>query len=382
MTVTDTPVSSGSGGDAAVPAGPRRVHLPELDAVRVVASIVVVLWHWTFSSWASTEQPVPGVRFLGFSQVIRHGFTMPQIFFFISGFVIIQAAQTATPWSYLRGRVIRVIPVFWLMCTITWLVVRNDDVFGPMGTDTWLLNMSFLTGVAGGPFVDAVYWTLTVEIVFYATIWLLMAAGRLHQIKGFLLAWIAGGLVVEAVAMGHGGALGHLGFLMRWNCCFAVGICCWLLQQDRGDRFARRLLPVLAVLSLRAVWLVADQFQAHLSPGNDLPPWGGMALLLAGLVGMVRLSLHGPTGWISPKAARRWAVLGGLTYPVYLLHENVGLVLMARFDWIDQYLLVGILFAGLVAVCWLATKVWEEPAIAFLKRRIPARIGRGARTPA
>lgn len=371
MTVTDAP-TSGTGGAAAVPPAPRQVRLPELDVIRVVASVAVVLWHWTFSGWASAEQPTPGVRFEALSQFTRHWFTVPQVFFFISGFVIVASAQTATPWSYLRGRVIRLVPVFWLMCTVTWLAVRDDAVFGPLGVDTWLLNMTFLTSFAGGPFVDAVYWTLTVEIAFYATIWLLMSAGRLHQIKGFVLWWVGGGLVVEAVAMGHGGALGHLGFLARWNCCFAVGICCWLLQQDRADRFARRLLPVLALLSLRAVWLVTDQFQEHLAPGVDLPPWYGMAIMLAGLVGLVALALHGPTGWISPRGSARWAVLGSLTYPVYLLHENVGLVLMDRFDWVDRWLLLGLLFAGLVGICWVVTRAYEEPLVAWLKHRIPA----------
>lgn len=371
MTVTDAP-ASGTGGGADVPPARRQVRLPELDVIRVVASVAVVLWHWTFSGWASAEQPTPGVRFEALSQLTRHGFTAPQVFFFISGFVIVASAQTATPWTYLRARVIRLVPVFWLMCTVTWLVVRDHTVFGPLGADTWLLNMTFLTSIAGGPFVDAVYWTLTVEIAFYATIWLLMSAGRLHQIKGFLLWWVGGGLVIEAIAMGHGGALGHLGFLMRWNSCFAAGICCWLLQQDRSDRFARRLLPLLALLAMRAVWLVTDQFQAHLAPGVDLPPWWGMAIMLAGLAGLVALALHGPTGWISPRAATRWGALGALTYPVYLLHENVGLVLMDRFDWVDRWVLLGLLLVGLIGVCWLVTKAYEDPVVAWLKRRIPA----------
>jgi len=349
----------------------RRVRLPELDVIRVVASLVVVLWHLTYSGWAMRD-PAHTVRYQGLSQVVRYGFVMPQVFFLISGLVIMSAVQRATPWGFFRARVVRLVPMFWLMCTVTWLVSRHQAHFAPLTPQAYALNMTFLTSFAGGPFIDAVYWTLTVEIAFYGTVWLALCSGQLHRLRTLLVGWLFVGLVVELATLHSVGALGHLGFLMRWNCCFAAGVCCWLLQQDRRDRFAWTLLGLCSLLAFRSVYLVADDFNEHLQPGEHLRPWVGGVVLLVLVAGLVGLALHGPTGWISSAASKRWAVAGALTYPVYLLHENVGLVVMARFDWVNRWILVGAVVAAVVAVSWLAMELYERPIQAWLKRRTPA----------
>ncbi|QXC62950.1 glycosyltransferase [Aquihabitans sp. G128] len=370
MAVIDR-TSLGGGGGAPPPGTVRKVRLPELDVIRVLASIEVVLWHLTFSGWAMADA-AHTVKFSATSQIIRYGYFVPQLFFMVSGLVIMGAIQNATPWGFFRGRVIRVVPLFWLLCTITWVVSRNHHHFEPLTWQAYLLNMSFLTSIAGGPFIDAVYWTLTVELFFYGTIWLAMCSGQLHRLRTLLLGWLVVGGIVELLTLHADGALGHFGFLMRWNCCFAIGILCWMLQQDRRDRFAWAMLPLCSLLAFRAVWLVAQEFGAYLQPGQHLHPWVGAVAIQLCVVLMVALALKGPTGWVSDRAAKHWAFAGALTYPVYLFHENVGLVAMDRFHWVNKWLLVSVVFACVVAFAWLATEFWEKPVIAWLKRRIPA----------
>lgn len=367
MTVTDTPSTQGR---PITPAAAGR--LPELDIIRVVASAAVVLWHYTFSGWASVDPPTH-VRFVGLSQVVRYGFVAPQLFFFVSGFVIIGVAQTSTARSFLRARALRIVPLFWVICTITYLASRHHPPIGPISPATYGLNMSFLVSIVGGHFVDAVYWTLTVEIAFYGIVWLMVAARQTHRLRPLLVAWLLAGLAIEAVGRGHGASLDHLAFLMRWNCCFAAGICCWFIRQDRHDRFAWGVLGACVPLIARAVWLVAADFQAHLQPGVSLHGWIGALLALGGLALVLWLCLTRPAGGsLTPAAARRWAALGGLTYPVYLLHENVGLILMDRFDWVDRWILLAGTIAVVVAASWALLIWFERPVIAWLKRRIPA----------
>ena len=78
MAVTEVRPTSGDRSGPPPPAAIRRVRLPELDVIRVVASIEVVLWHLTFSGWAM-EDPAHGIRFEGLSQVIRYGYFVPQL---------------------------------------------------------------------------------------------------------------------------------------------------------------------------------------------------------------------------------------------------------------------------------------------------------------
>ncbi|MCU1498325.1 MAG: putative peptidoglycan O-acetyltransferase yrhL [Acidimicrobiales bacterium] len=372
MAVIDCPRGQSGPGGLPPAAGPpaRSVRLPEIDAMRVIASLVVVLWHLTFSGWAMRDA-AHGVRFVGLSEVVRYGYVMPEIFFVISGLVIMSAVQGTTPSAFLRGRVIRLVPLFWLLCTLTWLVSRNHPHFGPLSTRDYLLNMTFLTAPAGGPFIDAVYWTLTVEICFYATVWLAMCSGRLDRLRTLVGGWLVAGVVVELLARNATGLLEHAAFLMRWNSCFAAGIACWMLQRDRRDRFAWVTLAACAALMFRAVWLVAEEFGPHLRPGVTLNPWIGAVLVELGLALLVLLSLRGPTGWISERATRRWAVAGALTYPVYLFHENVGLVAMARFDWVNRWALLATLLAAVTAFAWLVTRFYETPVRTWLTHRLP-----------
>lgn len=343
------------------PAPPHRpVRLPEIDAIRVFAALAVVLWHLTFSGWAM-RRPAHGVRYEGLSQVVRYAYVMPELFFVISGLVIMSAVQGTTASAFLRARVVRLVPLFWLLCTLSWLVSRAHGHFGPLSTRDWVLNMTFLAAPAGGPFVDAVYWTLTVEICFYATVWLALCSGRLDRLRTLVVGWLLVGLAVEVLTRSETGALDHLGFLMRWNGCFAAGIACWMLQRSRRDPFAWSLLAVGAVLLGRAVWLVAHEFGAHLRPGVTLTPWIGVAVAEVGLALLVVLALRGPTGWISERGSRRWAIAGALTYPVYLFHENVGLIAMDRFDWIDRWVLLVLVLTGVLAFAWLVTRWFETP---------------------
>ena len=366
MTITDT--TQRKDGPRAPASGGR---LPELDVIRVVASLVVVLWHYTFSGWAQAE-PATHVRFVGFSQVIRYGYFAPQLFFFISGFVIMGVAVKDTPRAFFRARAFRVIPLFWTMCTITWLVSRHHPTLGPLSGTTYGLNMTFLVGIIGGHFVDAVYWTLTVEIAFYALVWLAMVTGALKHWRRLLPIWLVAGLAIELAGRHQGGLFEHVAFLMRWNGCFAAGICCWSLRRERHDPYLWVIVAISTFLAARSVYIVASDFRAHLQPGVALSGWIGAIGVSVGFAGMLWLALTRPPGGnLSPAAAKRWGVIGGLTYPVYLLHENVGLTLIDRFDWVNRWLLLVAVIALIVAVSWLLMRFVERPAIAWLKRHSP-----------
>lgn len=366
MTVTDAPTRRQGPRTP-----PRPGRLPELDVVRVVASLAVVLWHFTFSGWAQKDPPTT-VRYVGFSQVIRYGFVAPQLFFFVSGFVIMGVARNTSAREFFRARALRVIPLFWVTCTITWLVSRHHPQLGPLSPTTYGLNMTFLVGIVGGHFVDAVYWTLTVEIAFYGLIWLAILSGAIDHLRRAIPIWLAVGLMIELAGRNQGGLAEHLAFLMRWNGCFAAGISCWFLRRDRRDTLMWGLFAVSSLLSARAVWIVASDFRSQLQPGISLHGWIGALLMLGGFGLILWLALTRPDGGtLSPSSARRWGILGGLTYPVYLLHENVGLVLIHRFDWVNRWLLLGGVIACIVAVSWMLMRYVERPVIAWLKQHLP-----------
>ena len=118
--------------------------LPELDILRVIAAAFVLLYHFTFREPIVHE--IPPTTFPSLNIVTRYGFLGVQLFFLISGFVILMSAEQRSALAFIKSRAKRLYPTFWIACTITFLSMLT---FGaPILKATWpqyWLNMTLLT---------------------------------------------------------------------------------------------------------------------------------------------------------------------------------------------------------------------------------------------
>ena len=56
-------------------------------------------------------------------------------------------------------------------------------------------------------------------------------------------------------------------------------------------------------------------------------------------------------------------MLGGLTYPLYLLHQNIGYVAIARiFPAVGKWPAVVLVTVAMLIVSWTVWRFWEKPA--------------------
>src|SRR5258708_29782648 len=131
-----------------------------IDIIRFLAALSVVGFHLGYLNDIADFRPIwPGVWF---------GWIGVEIFFVISGFVIANSANGKSPMQFLKGRALRLYPAAWCCATLT-LIVRSlvsDEPFAA-------LLPSYLRSLAlspKGPWIDDVYWTLAIEIGFYALI--------------------------------------------------------------------------------------------------------------------------------------------------------------------------------------------------------------------
>jgi len=169
-----------------------------IQALRAVAALLVVLLH-AFETWGERVDPAaPGVSW-------ENGAAGVDIFFIISGFVMVISSRRlvdqAGAWLiFLRHRVVRIVPLYWLLTTLKVLaVVALGGVVLRTGLDFNFVAGSYLFL----PVTDSarhfrpvlpVGLTLTYEFLFY----LLFAAALAMRVDVFRV--VIPGLGMVAVA--------------------------------------------------------------------------------------------------------------------------------------------------------------------------------------
>ncbi len=241
----------------------------------------------------------------------------PELFFVISGFVILMTAWGRSVPDVVSSRVARLFPAYWTCVLLTgalllWIWPGGKDVTGGQVA----VNLTMVQSLFDVGNVDGVYWTLWAELRFYALIVLLTAIGiTRRRVLLFTTLWPAAALVADAVGPGWLRTV----LVAQYAPLFAAGM---LLYVVHRDGHARVLWALIAANTAAAAWLVVpDQLEQQLRNTGESPSGVVLAVLVVGcvaLVGAVTLTPAARVGWGWLTAA------GALTYPLYLLHEHWG----------------------------------------------------------
>ncbi|MGO1662560.1 MAG: acyltransferase family protein [Micrococcaceae bacterium] len=306
--------------------------LAALDLTRLVAALAVVLFHWTafhHTYWdgARREQPA-GEVWPGLSLVTSWGNFGVQLFFIISGFVILLSCWGRSPARFIASRVGRLYPAY--LVAVLAAALLQFVIWPQMGTnrEPWeiLPNLTmFQGGMPGVGHLDAVYWTLWVELKFYLLMtvfcWIGITARRVLVVA---VVWPIAGPVMRAI----GPVLGWPVWLQDlidqvmfpdYAALFAGGMVLYLVFRQ-GHSMAR--WSVVALNAGLAAWsstAIAVEGTPELT--GHAHPWWGYAVLVVALFGLVSAVTLTPwSRWRIPGAS----IAGNLTYPVYLLHQLWG----------------------------------------------------------
>jgi peptidoglycan/LPS O-acetylase OafA/YrhL len=320
-------------------------HIIGLDVIRFCAALIVTLFHLSYWSWAPAEsltKSVSGgiVRFPSLTGITWLGWVGVEVFFVISGFVISYSAAGTRPLAFLRSRILRLYPAAWICATATLVTVL---LLGRGSTETGLEYARAMTLWVQGPWIDGVYWTLGIEIVFYTVIFGVLCLGRFGSISVVLT-------ILTLISTAFWGALAFdrvlprmlpVGFLhdllaspasafllLRHGCFFALGGLLWLCQTKRLTPW-RAILLGLCLLS--GVLEICDSARPIVLPIGDSAEKRMVAsaiwlVAVACLIGAIfyNEALHKLFG----KSAATIKFLGLMTYPLYLLHDIIGAALL------------------------------------------------------
>ncbi len=332
--------------------------------------MAVVLFHYAFRGYAADG--LSSMNYALLAPVARYGYLGVDLFFMISGFVILAAATNAGIKGFVVSRCVRLYPAFWACCTITFLMTLlfGRGRFSASGMQ-YIVNMITLGGeVYGFKPIDGAYWSLQVELRFYALVAIALLAGKMHRAQMLLWIWLVATIFTNiAVLITLNSFLlvtfiKLYDFLVAGYSSFFIAGAAFCLVRQYGLSLNRAALLVaawgLAVLtSIAPLPTMNDHYGVEVSRSI-------VALSITAFFGILLLVSLRCTGWWG---RRDWFWLGSLTYPLYLVHQNVGFMIFnMAYPAMNQHVLFwGTVFLTL-GLAWGVQVGIEERYAPVLKR--------------
>jgi len=337
----------------------RQDYIATLDLLRLAAALAVVMFHYFFRGAAAEGLLAEGYPLA--APFAIYGYLGVNLFFLISGFVIAWSAENRGWEQFAVARFVRLYPGFLLCMTITFAVlVLAGTPLLPASFRQYAANLSMFAPALGQPFMDGVYWSIVLELVFYGWVTLALLTGIFPRRKlELIFIWLAISALNEFF-IGSGAA--RLLFITEFGPFFAAGVLVHHLQSHGRSWAALLLLAAAFALSCSTLgvtqhWMLdhygAAVSSAHLVIAN--------VVMHAALIAAVLLRDR-----VRPSAVT--LALGALTYPLYLLHQNIGyLAINAAAPLVGKWLTAFGCMAFLVVASWAIWRYGERPAQRLLR---------------
>ena len=332
---------------------PSRYH--SLDLLRAAAVLGVCLLHLVCGDRGLFPR---GSVMFQLGEWGRHGV---DIFFVISGFVIPLALQRAGFGAgdlprFLLKRAVRLYPPYLLVAVGIllggFLIAKIPNGLPHAFTPTWsqcLAHLLFLNDVLDLPWLNPVFWTLSIEFQYYLAI--AIAFPRLWSLKPSTLTPAL--ILTSLLSLGFPSQM----VLLHWLPQFVLGVAAFARSHQRLSRVQ---LALVVVGGAGMTWVVS----------------GGVAAVASLATVMVMVS------GVEPGAVwRPWLWVGEHSYSIYLLHIPVGVRVLdlcrARPSWLPSpYLVLAAAMALVLIASWILYRCVELPSqrwsSAIRYRRPPA----------
>ncbi|MEU7422683.1 acyltransferase [Streptomyces sp. NPDC040750] len=352
-----TPASAPASAPA--DAAGRRNRLLALDGLRLVAALMVCLYHYAgrggavSGSWHQT----PAHVFPTLSRAATYGCLGVQFFFVISGFVICMSSWGRTLGDFFRSRVARLYPAYWVaLVLVTAAAVALPVVVHPVRPDEFLVNLTMLQQPMGADRVLGVCWTLWVEVRFYALFALLVVVRGVTYRRVVLFAGVW--TLAAVVCRTSGNALTDQLVMPDYAPFFIGGLALYLIHRFGSDLLLWGIVAVSWLLgqsdATRGLWHAGARGDFHRDP------WVITAVVTLAFAAVAAVAL----GW-TRRATWSWLVTAGaLTYPFYLVHEHLGwfvIRVLHRGLGLPPWPTLAATVLGMLLLAWLIHRFVEKP---------------------
>jgi peptidoglycan/LPS O-acetylase OafA/YrhL len=330
----------------------------ELDALRGLAALFVVVFHFTH------DQDIVKYGF-------KFGITGVDLFFMISGFVILLTLNKTDRWQdFIINRFSRLFPVYWTCVTFTAIlkVVSYVAVKKSLATlpFQYLANMTMFQLYFGQENIDGTYWTMIVEMLFYILMLFVFVSNGLKNIQTicfFILVPVAlyAFIPIENYPVAHEWISKEIPIVNHFPLFFS-GILFYKLKFDR-----KRFLPYLLLAFCFVVQFYLFDDGGRSKKWISHPEY---ALALTIYFAFFVLYVNNFLSFIVNKAT---IFLGAISYSLYLIHEYIGHMIIYQLMskghvnfWVASFMIA---LPIVIMIAWTINRFIEKPAMLFMREK-------------
>lgn len=350
-----------------------------IDSFRAISIISVVLYHY-YSRWT-----IPHVNYYPLNSLFQNGYYGVNFFFVISGFVIFYTLENTKSYgSFIVKRYIRLFPPILLCTFISCFFVEYFDkshqfpgfhsytaldfipslTFTPSSLWNYLFNRSDISIFCGA------YWTLWVEFCFYYLAgliyylnrenffsnWIKLAVAilllRIITYSKFYFIYSSNSAIVEAIRS----TLLFFNFSL-YAVYFMLGIVFYTI-------FSGKKISVIQMTMVGSMFLI-ELFM--------LPNYVEKLLLIV-IVCLFFCFIYAPR-YLNFLKNPLFLRIGLISYTFYLLHENIGVVVINNLSTLFSSLFIlqlipFIVFLLVIGFSEFIFRFYEKPVNDYLKRKI------------
>ena len=331
----------------------RKKRLYGLDYMRGIACILVVMYHYT----TRVVEFFPEIQSQWIIKV-PFGYMGVSVFFLLSGFLSLRQHKSGQSMvDFIKNKIKRLYPCYWIAVIITYLIVKNFLIEKAVSIRDLLLNLTMLESFLGIKLVDGAYWTLANELIFYAFIVIVFVVLR-HSYKFniYAIIWIICANVI---------------LCLNRNCiCFAVLNKLFMAEYVQmflagGFIFVFFYYEKKSYAFTVFGWIICLITQMRVFGISYTLFFLGANFLLIFFVLLDKHDITYPAYML--KAFRPIVFLASISYPLYLIHQNIGYAIIINLYrmGIKSEIIIIIPTIILVGVAYLLHQFIEIPVLFY-----------------